>query len=73
MFDNEVQSGKDRGGVIHVGDIKGVAVERINGRAFVDVNVGDAQLDALFKIAIGIGGPELVAFRGTTPFGGVRA
>ena len=39
VLDDEVQVGEVRGHVVDVGDVEGVAVQRPDGRALVDVDV----------------------------------
>ena len=53
VLDNEVQVGEVGGGVVDVGDVERVTVERTNGRALVDVDVADAQFPAQLEVAVG--------------------
>ena len=53
MLYDEDRLGEVGCGIINVGNVKGIAVERVNGWPLMDVDVGDAESDTLFEIAIG--------------------
>ena len=51
MLDDEVQVGEVRRDVVDVGDVEGVAIQRPDGRALVDVDVADAEFAAELEVA----------------------
>src|SRR3954454_23743568 len=58
--------------VVDVGDVEGVLVERPDRRALVDVDVLDAELDALVEERLGLLVAQLPAARAVVPLGGVE-
>ena len=72
MLDNEVQILERGGDIIDIGNIERIAVERENGRAFVDMDVLDAELPRRFEKGIGFLVCQFVALRLAFPFGGVE-
>src|SRR5258707_12942891 len=72
MLYDEGQLGEVGGGVVDVGDVKGITVEGIDGGPLVDVDVGNAQFDAFLQVAIGFGIGELIALGVTAPFGRIE-
>src|SRR5712691_7416575 len=61
MLNNEGQLGELGGGIVDVGDVKGIAVEWEDGGTLVDMDVGDTELGTLLQIAIGFWIGELIA------------
>src|SRR5262249_54962675 len=67
MFHNEGQLSEPGGRIVYVGNVKGIAVEWVNGWPLMDVDVGDAEFATLFEIAIGGWVGELIALGVTAP------
>ena len=72
MIDDKIKLGEIRRRIVDIGDIEGVAVERQDGRAFMDVNVFDAKPLGMLEIALGPGVGELPALRIVTHCPGFR-
>jgi hypothetical protein len=72
MLDDEVQALEVRRGMINVGDIERIAVERNDRRSLVDVDVLDAELFRLLQLSVGPRIGQLVASAVAAPFGGVK-
>ncbi len=74
VLDDEAQPGVavQRGDFVDVGDVKGIAVEGPDGRALVNVNVDDAELDVLVEILERFFVAQLVPAGIALPLGGVE-
>ena len=72
VLDDEFEVGEVGRGVVDVVAVEGVLGQRGDGRPFVDVHVGDAELFAELEAAIGLGVVEPPAARGAAPFCGVE-
>ena len=66
------RSVKSDGDVVDVGDVEGVAVQRPDGRALVDVDVADAEFAAQLEVAVRPRVVEPPAARVAVPLGGVE-
>ena len=72
VLDDEVELLVAGGHLVDVGDVEGVLVQRPDRRALVDVDVLDAELDALLEEGRHERLVELVAARAGVPLGGVE-
>ena len=66
------RSVKSGGDMVDVGHVERIAVQRPDRRAFVHVDVADAELSAELEVAVGPGVVELPAARLPVPLGGVE-
>ena len=72
VLDDEVEIGKRGGDFVDVGDVEGIAVEGPDRRPFMDVNVLDPELLALFQITHGPRVGELPSPGISLPLSGVE-
>ena len=72
VLDDEVQLGEVGRGVVHVGDVERVLVQRPDRRALVHVDVLDAELLRLLQVPVGGRVAQLVAARAVVPLRGVE-
>ena len=71
MVDDELQIREGRGEIVDIAHIEGIAAERVDGRALVDVDDVDAERTALLHIAADPGLGQRIALRIALPFGRV--